>query len=39
MSNLLIHSMAEFSDLILGSLAIAGARHIVEIGAEFGGMS
>jgi hypothetical protein len=39
MSNLLIHSMAEFSDLILGSLTIAGARHIVEIGAEFGGMS
>ncbi len=39
MSNLLIHSMSEFSDLILGSLAIAGARHVVEIGAEFGGMS
>ena len=39
MSNLLIHSMAEFSDLILGSLSIAGARHVVEIGAEFGGMS
>ncbi|CAN5518706.1 hypothetical protein BH10PSE14_BH10PSE14_24080 [soil metagenome] len=39
MSDLLIHSMAEFSDLILGSLEIAGARHIVEIGAEFGGMS
>ncbi len=39
MSNLLIHSMAEFSDLILGSLSIADARHIVEIGAEFGGMS
>lgn len=39
MSNLLIHSMAEFSDLIFGSLELAGARHIVEIGAEFGGMS
>jgi len=39
MSNLLIHSMAEFSDLILKALEIAGARHIVEIGAEFGGMS
>lgn len=39
MSNLLIHSMSEFSDLILGSLTIAGAKHIVEIGAEFGGMS
>lgn len=39
MTNLLIHSMAEFSDLILGSLDHAGARNIVEIGAEFGGMS
>ncbi|CAH0356131.1 hypothetical protein BH11PSE5_BH11PSE5_12540 [soil metagenome] len=39
MSNLLIHSMTEFSDLILGSLKLSGARRIVEIGAEFGGMS
>ena len=39
MSDLLIHSMAEFADLILGSLSIAKARHIVEIGAEYGGMS
>ncbi len=39
MSNLLIHSMAEFSDLILGTLELADARHIVEIGAEFGGTS
>ncbi len=39
MTNLLIHSMAEFSDLILGGLDLAGARHVVEIGAEFGGMS
>lgn len=39
MSNLLIHSMAEFSDLIFGTLELAGARHIVEIGAEFGGTS
>ncbi|TXC69648.1 class I SAM-dependent methyltransferase [Sphingomonas ginsenosidivorax] len=39
MTNLLIHSMAEFSDLILGALDLAGARHVVEIGAEFGGMS
>jgi len=39
MTNLLIHSMSEFSDLILGSLSISGARHVVEIGAEFGGMS
>lgn len=39
MTNLLIHSMSEFSDLILGSLSISGACNIVEIGAEFGGMS
>ncbi|EIZ78694.1 hypothetical protein WSK_2742 [Novosphingobium sp. Rr 2-17] len=39
MTDLLIHSMAEFSDLIFGSLQRAGARHIVEIGAEYGGMS
>lgn len=39
MTDLLIHSMAEFSDLIFGSLQCAGARHIVEIGAEHGGMS
>jgi hypothetical protein len=39
MTNLLIHSMTEFTDLILGGLELAGARHVVEIGAEFGGMS
>lgn len=39
MSNLLIHSMSEFADLILGALGQAGARNIVEIGAEYGGMS
>lgn len=39
MSELLIHSMAEFGDLILGVLDLAGARTIVEIGAEFGGMT
>ena len=39
MTALLIHSMAEFADIIIGGLRIAGARHIVEIGAEFGGMS
>ncbi|WP_298675483.1 class I SAM-dependent methyltransferase [uncultured Sphingomonas sp.] len=39
MPDLLIHSMAEFSDLILTGLAITDAREIVEIGAEFGGMS
>lgn len=39
MANLLIHSMCEFSDIILPGLAIAGARNVVEIGAEFGGMT
>ena len=39
MSDLLIHSMAEFSDTILACLGAADAREIAEIGAEFGGMS
>lgn len=39
MSDLLIHSMAEFAGIILPCLAAARARNIVEIGAEFGGMS
>ncbi len=39
MSDLLIHSMAEFRDIILPALEVADAREIVEIGAEFGGMS
>lgn len=39
MSDLLIHSMSEFSDLILDCLERAGARRLAEIGAEFGGMS
>lgn len=36
---LLIHSLAELSDIILPVLDIAQARHVAEIGAEFGGMS
>jgi hypothetical protein len=39
MPDLLIHSMAEFADLILPALQLAGAREIVEIGAEYGGFS
>jgi hypothetical protein len=39
MPNLLIHSMAEFRDIILPCLAAAEAKEIVEIGAEYGGMS
>ncbi|MET0307324.1 MAG: class I SAM-dependent methyltransferase [Sphingomonas sp.] len=39
MTNLLIHSMTEFSDIILGALHAADVRHIAEVGAEFGGTS
>lgn len=39
MTDLLIHSMAEFAKPILACLEAAEARTIVEIGAEFGGMS
>ncbi|PSJ39668.1 class I SAM-dependent methyltransferase [Allosphingosinicella deserti] len=39
MSDLLIHSMSEFSEIILDALSLAGAKEIVEIGAEHGGMS
>jgi hypothetical protein len=39
MADLLLHSMAEFADLILPALETAGANHVVEIGAEDGGMS
>ncbi len=39
MADLLIHSMAEFSDLILDALRVADARDVVEIGAEYGGMT
>ena len=36
--SLLIHSMSEFSDIILGCMHVAGAQNLVEVGAEFGGM-
>jgi hypothetical protein len=36
-TELLIHSMSEFSEIILGVFETAGTRHIVEIGAEYGG--
>ena len=39
MAGLLIHSLAEFSDLVLEALRLADAREIVEIGSEYGGMS
>jgi hypothetical protein len=39
MSDLLIHSMSEFSEIILSVLETSDARNIVEIGAEYGGNS
>lgn len=39
MANLLIHSMSEFGDVITGAMDLAGVRDVVEIGAEFGGMT
>jgi hypothetical protein len=39
MAELLIHSMKEFEGIIVPALEAAGARELVEIGAEFGGMS
>jgi hypothetical protein len=39
MTDLLIHSLSEFAWLVLPCLEQAGARHVVEIGAEYGGMS
>lgn len=39
MANLLLHSMAEFSEIILAALEITGARHVTEVGAEFGTMT
>jgi hypothetical protein len=39
MSGLLIPSVSEFSDLILEALKLADANKIIEIGAEYGGMS
>ncbi|WP_353230652.1 class I SAM-dependent methyltransferase [Novosphingobium sp.] len=38
-AGLLIHSMAEFQDLILTVLELAGARNVAEIGAEYGAMT
>ena len=39
MPELLIHSMGEFADIITDVLDLAGARDVVEIGAEYGGMT
>ena len=37
--NLLIHSLCEFSEIILATLDIAGTVDVIEIGSEYGGMS
>ncbi|HEY0116068.1 MAG TPA: class I SAM-dependent methyltransferase [Allosphingosinicella sp.] len=37
MPELLIHSMSEFAEIIVEALDLAGARDVVEIGAEYGG--
>lgn len=37
MPELLIHSMSEFSEIILGVLETSDTKTIVEIGAEYGG--
>jgi hypothetical protein len=39
MPDLLIHSMAEFADIILPAFELADVSHVVEIGAEYGGFS
>lgn len=39
MADLLIHSMSEFADIIVDALDLAGAGDVVEIGAEYGGMT
>ncbi len=39
MTDLLLHSMAEFADIIFPCLEAAGARKVVEIGAEYGSMT
>lgn len=39
MTDLLIHSMSEFSSLIVPCLKEAGVTDVSEIGSEFGGMS
>lgn len=36
---LLLHSLTTFRELIVESLEIVGARHVVEIGSETGGMT
>lgn len=38
-ADLLLHSMAEFGEVILGALDVAGARDVVEIGSEAGIMT
>lgn len=39
MANLLLHSMAEFAEIILPALRITGAKSVIEVGAEYGTMT
>ena len=39
MADLLIHSMSEFSEIIVNALTLAEASNIAEIGSEYGGMT
>ncbi len=39
MADLLLHSMAEFTEIILPVLELSGAREVVEVGSEYGTMT
>lgn len=39
MSELLLHSLAAFHEILFDSLRIAGARRVVEVGTEWGSMT
>ena len=39
MAELLLHSLAEFGEIVLGVLQLSGARSVVEVGSEYGTMT
>ncbi len=39
MADLLLHSLAEFGEIVLGVLQLSGARDVVEVGSEYGTMT
>jgi hypothetical protein len=39
MAELLLHSLSEFGEIVLGVLEAAGARKVVEVGSEYGSMT